>query len=61
MFKIPDIKSSWDNFIVKIIEPPFCPVCGWETFHPQEEVALRCVNVACPAQVKEKIVHFVVL
>jgi DNA ligase (NAD+) len=46
-------------YVVKIIEPPYCPVCGGETFHPEGEVALRCVNVACPAQVKEKIVHFV--
>ena len=45
--------------LIKIIEPPYCPVCWWETFHPEQEVALRCINVACPAQVKEKIVHFV--
>ena len=45
--------------LIKLIEPPYCPVCWWETFHPEGEVALRCINVACPAQVKEKIVHFV--
>ena len=47
------------NYLVKIIEPPYCPVCGWETFHPEWEVALRCINVACPAQIKEKISYFV--
>ncbi len=55
------IQSPYEEkiFIVKIVEPPFCPVCWGETFHPEWEVALRCINVTCPAQVKEKIVHFV--
>ncbi len=52
-----DLIEYWN--LIKIIEPPYCPVCWWETFHPENEVALRCINVACPAQVKEKIVHFV--
>lgn len=50
-------RREWD--LPKIEEPKYCPVCWWETFHPEGEVALRCINVACPAQVKEKITYFV--
>jgi len=57
-------KYNIDNLVeyghlIKIVEPPYCPVCGWETFHPEWEVALRCINVACPAQIKEKLSYFV--
>jgi len=52
-----DLIEYWS--LVKIIEIPYCPVCGWETFHPEWEVALRCINVACPAQIKEKLSYFV--
>lgn len=36
-----------------------CPECGSELVHLEDEVALRCVNLACPAQIKEKLTHFV--
>ena len=39
--------------------PPFkCPVCGSSVVRDPEEVAVRCPNVSCPAQVKERIIHF---
>jgi len=38
--------------------PKKCPVCGSPVVRDPEEVALRCENVACPAQLKERIVHF---
>ena len=50
-------KREWNLKPIK--EPKHCPVCWWETFHPEGEVALRCINVACPAQVKWKITYFV--
>lgn len=40
-------------------KPTTCPVCGSELVHLEDEVALRCVNPACPAQAKEKLYHFV--
>lgn len=40
-------------------KPVFCPVCSSELIHLEDEVALRCVNIACPAQAKEKLNHFV--
>ncbi len=38
--------------------PDQCPECGAETVRDPEEVALRCSNGFCPAQVKERIRHF---
>ena len=39
--------------------PTRCPVCESELVHLAEEVALRCVNPKCPAQMKEGLNHFV--
>jgi DNA ligase (NAD+) len=38
--------------------PKKCPVCGSEVVRLPDEVAHRCINYACPAQVKERIYHF---
>jgi DNA ligase (NAD+) len=38
--------------------PEHCPVCGGEVERPEGEAVSRCVNLACPAQVKERIIHF---
>lgn len=38
--------------------PQTCPSCGARLVHLQEEVALRCINPMCPAQVKEGLTHF---
>lgn len=35
-----------------------CPSCGEDLVHLDEEVALRCINPSCPAQVEEGITHF---
>src|SRR5699024_988362 len=39
--------------------PKHCPACGNELVRLDEEVALRCINPNCPAQVKESLIHFV--
>jgi len=39
--------------------PENCPACGSELTHLDDEVALRCINPQCPAQAKEKLIHFV--
>ncbi|MGO2099604.1 NAD-dependent DNA ligase LigA [Vagococcus salmoninarum] len=39
--------------------PRDCPACGSELVHLEEEVALRCINPMCPAQLKEGLSHFV--
>lgn len=38
--------------------PTVCPSCQSELIHFEDEVALRCVNPRCPAQLKEKLIHF---
>lgn len=39
--------------------PTECPACGNELVRLEEEVALRCINPNCPAQLKEGLIHFV--
>ena len=38
--------------------PRTCPVCGGEVVREEGEVAMRCVNPACPAQLSRRIEHF---
>lgn len=38
--------------------PVYCPSCGEKLIHLPNEVALRCVNPSCPAQIEEGITHF---
>lgn len=38
--------------------PTTCPECGAELVHLDDEVALRCINPMCPAQIKEGLAHF---
>ncbi|PID24281.1 NAD-dependent DNA ligase LigA [Sporosarcina sp. P7] len=39
--------------------PDNCPVCDSELVKIEGEIALRCVNPKCPAQMKEALIHFV--
>lgn len=38
--------------------PARCPVCGGEVVRREGEVAVRCVNPACPAQLRRRLEHF---
>lgn len=38
--------------------PTTCPSCGHEAVKLDEEVAIRCINPTCPAQIVEDIIHF---
>ena len=38
--------------------PEFCPVCGTKAVRNEDEAALRCPNVDCPAQLIRNIIHF---
>mgnify|MGYP005839355087 CR=1 FL=1 len=42
-----------------ITMPEYCPVCGEPVVQPEDEVAVYCVNAACPAQLKRRVQHFV--
>ncbi|HLR72362.1 MAG TPA: NAD-dependent DNA ligase LigA [Pseudogracilibacillus sp.] len=39
--------------------PTHCPACDTQLVHLDDEVALRCMNPNCPAQLKEALIHFV--
>ncbi|BDG41930.1 NAD-dependent DNA ligase LigA [Saccharococcus caldoxylosilyticus] len=39
--------------------PTHCPECGSELVRLEGEVALRCINPKCPAQIREGLIHFV--
>ena len=43
----------------KIVFPKTCPVCDSKLFKEEEEAVWRCINIECPAQVVERIIHFV--
>jgi DNA ligase (NAD+) len=38
--------------------PEKCPACSAKVVREEEEVAVRCVSLHCPAQVRERIIHF---
>jgi DNA ligase (NAD+) len=38
--------------------PAHCPSCGDKLFRSADEAAWRCVNIGCPAQVLERLMHF---
>ncbi|MBI4553017.1 MAG: NAD-dependent DNA ligase LigA [Candidatus Latescibacteria bacterium] len=43
---------------VPFVMPSACPVCGSPLVRSEEEVAVRCENLSCPAQVQARIEHF---
>jgi len=38
--------------------PEACPVCGGKVSRPEGEAVARCVNASCPAQLKQRVIHF---
>jgi len=38
--------------------PTKCPVCGGEIVRAEGEAASRCINISCPAKLKETILHW---
>lgn len=51
----PELRDGTEE---EIIFPKECPVCNEALFKPEGEAAWRCINVSCPAQVAERIIHF---
>ena len=50
--KRPADAVEWDM-------PELCPACGSPVVHEGDEVAYRCVSLDCPAQLKERLIHWV--
>ena len=53
---LPDVRTGNEK---KIHFPKTCPVCGSKLFKEEGEAAWKCINIECPAQVVERIIHFV--
>lgn len=47
-----------DGSELAIVFPTHCPVCGEQLEKPEEEAVWRCINIACAAQVVERMIHF---
>jgi DNA ligase (NAD+) len=43
----------------EIVYPKECPACNSELYKEEGEAVWRCVNIECPAQVVERMIHFV--
>lgn len=52
------VKSKRTGNEVEYEIPKVCPVCGEELEKINDEVALRCINNECPAQIFRSLVHF---
>lgn len=59
---IPEIGSvnikKRKNNSKPLVIPTNCPSCNSKLVHLNSEVALRCINPDCPAQLVEKVIHF---
>ncbi len=53
------IESRRNGTEKQFVMPKVCPVCAGEVKRIRGEAALKCINASCPAQRKERIVHFV--
>ncbi len=53
------IKEERNGGEEKFNMPECCPSCGSEVSRDPDEAVLRCSNAACPAQLRESILHFV--
>ena len=53
--KVISHKEGSENFQF----PKKCPSCGSEVTRVDDEVAIRCVNMNCPAQLLRNLIHFV--
>ncbi len=52
------IKEKRSDKVKKVSPPKTCPVCGSKVVQGEGEVAFRCINLNCAAQVQERIIHY---
>ena len=52
------VKEKRKKRLAKFSFPALCPVCGGKVMTHEGEVALRCVNLGCAAQLKGRIKHY---
>ncbi|MGN0024877.1 MAG: NAD-dependent DNA ligase LigA [Candidatus Avelusimicrobium sp.] len=57
---IPKIVKVAQHKGAKSVRPPVsCPSCGETVYKEQDEVGYYCINPACPAQLRARLLHFV--
>ncbi|MBN2016923.1 MAG: NAD-dependent DNA ligase LigA [Candidatus Cloacimonetes bacterium] len=52
---IKEDRTGNENIFVM---PDRCPVCGSSVFMSEDKKTARCTNIICPAQIRERIIHF---
>ncbi|MFH1148126.1 MAG: NAD-dependent DNA ligase LigA [Pseudomonadota bacterium] len=55
VMSVPEMRTGEEK---QFVMPEECPECGAGVIQLPGEVAVRCPNMSCPAQVKERIIHF---
>lgn len=52
------VKSKRTGAETEFVMPVKCPVCGADVERAEGEAVARCIGIACPAQLKERVNHF---
>ncbi|MFI5156089.1 MAG: NAD-dependent DNA ligase LigA [Chitinophagales bacterium] len=52
---LPELRTGKEK---PIVFPKHCPICNEKLVKPEDEAVWRCINISCPAQVVERIIHF---
>jgi DNA ligase (NAD+) len=53
---VPEMRRGSE---MPIVFPKGCPSCGQPIVKPDDEAVYRCINIECPAQTEERLIHFV--
>ncbi len=57
-YVVKPIKDNRDGSEKQFIMPENCPVCHSKVIMSEDKKSARCTNMNCPAQVRERIIHF---
>ena len=52
------VTSARSGSETPFVMPSTCPVCGSQLIRIEDEAAIKCVNASCPAQVRERLLHW---
>jgi len=52
---VPSARTGVERTFVM---PAACPVCGSQLVRIEDEAAIKCLNASCPAQVRERLLHW---
>ncbi len=52
------VTSARSGSETPFVMPATCPVCGSRLVRIEDEAAVKCVNASCPAQVRERLLHW---